>query len=200
MSVHCDVLGAHQHGAFLLHAVSVELRRAVGLVDRAMRAEPGRVAAAGGKGPHAGNPVAAVAFDRPDLRTRTPGQHRARIVAEDRVRHRQIEIGRRHRAAAGLAQAPRGRGVGAGDGLDDMEEGDGIGLDPVRRARQQQAEQPRLMQFVEQRRRQPARALDLAGSRRHRRTDRFGTRDHAPIAGKISGSRNQRVQGHACRT
>jgi len=42
-----------------------------------------------------------------------------------------------------------------------MEEGEGIGLDPVRRARRQQAEQPRLVEFVEQGQRQPARALDL---------------------------------------
>ncbi len=107
-----DVLGAHQHGALLLHAVGIEPRRAVGLVDRAMGAEPGRVPAAGREGPDAGDPVAALAFDRLDLGAGTPGQHRARIVAEDRVRHRQIEIGRRHRAAAGLAQAPGGRGVG----------------------------------------------------------------------------------------
>ena len=147
-------------------AVGVESGRAVGREDRAMRAEPGRVPAARGEGPHAGDPVAALAFDRADPGPGPPGQHGARIVAEDRLRHRQVEIGRRHGAAAGLAQAPGGRGIGLGDGFDDMEEGDGIGLDPVRRARQQQAEQPRLVQLVEQRRRQPARVLDLVRRRR----------------------------------
>src|ERR1700720_3236004 len=68
--------------------------------------------------PPSGYLVAAVAFDRPDLGAGAPGKHRARIVAEDRMRHRQVEIGRRHRAAAGLAEAPGGRGVGARDGLD----------------------------------------------------------------------------------
>src|SRR5476649_2547685 len=102
-----------------------------------MRAEPGRVAAARGEGPYARDPVTAIAFDRLDLGARTPGEYRARIVAEDRVRDRQIEIGGRHGAAAGLAETPGGRTVFAGDGLGDMEEGEGIGLDPVRGARQQ---------------------------------------------------------------
>ena len=180
-----------------LPAVGVEPRRAVGLEDRAMRAEPGRVPAARGEGPHAGDPVAALAFDRPHPWARAPGQHGARIVAEDLLRHRQVEIGRRHGAAAGLAEAPGGRGVGAGDGLDHMEEGDGIGLDAVGRARQQQAEQPRLVQLVEQRRRQPALVLDLVRRRRDGGPHRLGAGDHGRIAGKIGRSRDQRVQDHA---
>ena len=76
-----------------------------------------------------------------------------------------------------------------------MEEGEGIGLDPVRRARQQEAEQARLVQLVEQRRRQPARALDLVRSGRHGGADRLGTRDHGLVARKVGRSRNQRVQG-----
>src|SRR6185295_5631035 len=67
------VLGAHQHGALqLFTGRGIAFRRTVGLVDRAVGAEPGRVAAAGGKGPHAADPVAALAFDRLDLRTGTP--------------------------------------------------------------------------------------------------------------------------------
>ena len=69
--------------------------------------------------PDAGDPVAALTFDRPDLGAGAPRQHRARI-AKDGVRDRQVEIGRRHCTAAGLAEAPRGRGVGLGDGLDDV--------------------------------------------------------------------------------
>src|SRR5665213_3824931 len=75
-----------------------------------------------------------------------------------------------------------------------MEEGEGIGLDPVRGARQQQAEQARLVKLVEQRRRQPARALDLAGGNRNRGAERLGAGDHAAIARQACGSRNQRIQ------
>ena len=119
---------------------------------------------AGGKGPHAGHPEAALAFDRANLGAGAPRQHRARI-AEDRLRHRQVEIGRRHRAAAGLAEAPGGGSISFGDGFDDMEEGYGIGFDPVGRAGQQQPEQLRVVQLVEQRGRQPARGLDIARKR-----------------------------------
>jgi hypothetical protein len=151
----------YQHGALELAAVGPESRRAVGLVDRTVCPEPGGVPAARGEGPHAGDLVAALAFDGFHPGAGAPGQHGARIVAEDRLGHGQIEIGGRHGAAAGLAQAPGGAGIGAGDGLDDMEEGDGVGLDPVRRARHQQAEQLRLVQFVQKRRRQPASVLDF---------------------------------------
>ena len=152
------------------------------------------MSAAGGKGPHAGDPVATLAFDRLDLWTGTPGEHRARVVAEDRLGHRQVEIGRRHGTAAGLAEAPGGRGVVLGDGFDHMEEGDGIGLDAVGRARQQQPEQPRLMQLVEQGRRQPAGLLDLVRGSCDRRADGLGAQDHAPVARKLSRSRGHRVQ------
>src|SRR5438270_11999363 len=113
-----------------------------------MRTTPGGMTTAGGKRPYPRDPITAVAFDRLDPRAGTPGKHRARIAAEDRVRHRKVEVGRRHRATAGLAKAPGGRSVGARDGFDHMEEGDGIGLDPVRRAWQQKAEQLRPMQAL----------------------------------------------------
>src|SRR5436309_15899076 len=99
-----------------------------------MRTKPGAMTTAGGKRPYPRDPITAVAFDRLDPRAGTPGKHRARIAAEDRVRHGQVEIGRLHRATAGLAKAPGGRSVGAGDGLDQMEEGYGNGLVHVRRA------------------------------------------------------------------
>ena len=190
-----DVLGAHQHGALLRNAVGFEFGRAVGLEDRAMRAEPAGVTAAGSECPHPGDFISAVAFDCLDLGAGAPGEHRARIVAEDRTRHRQVEIGRRHRATAGLAEAPGGRTVGACDGLDHMEEGNGIGLDPVRRARQQEAEQFRLMQLVEQGWRQTTAALDLVGGGCDRCADRLGARDHAPVTGKVCGIRGQRLHG-----
>src|ERR1019366_10549011 len=42
--------------------------------------------------------------------------------------------------------------------------------------------------------------LDLARSRRDRRADGLGTRDHAPVARKVGRSRDQRVQGNPLRT
>src|SRR4029079_1276566 len=74
-----DVPGPHQHGALLVHAIGFQFWRAVGPVDRTMRPEPGRVPSAGGKGPNAGDPVTAFAFDRADLGTGSPSPHRARI-------------------------------------------------------------------------------------------------------------------------
>src|SRR6266480_3018695 len=160
-----------------------------------MRTKPGGVTAAGRKRPYPRYPITAIAFDRLDPGAGTPGKHRTRIAAEDRVRYRQVEIGRRHRATAGLAETPGGRTVGARDGLDHMEESDGIGLDPIRRARQQEAEQFRLVQALEQGRRQPPIALDLVGGRRNRGGDGGGARDHASVAGKVSSTRDQRSHG-----
>jgi hypothetical protein len=71
-----------------------------------------------------------------------------------------------------------------------MEEGERIGLDPARRARQQQAEQPGLVELVEQRRGQPARALDFVRRRRDGRTDRLGAEDHGLVARKVGRSRD----------
>ena len=195
-----DLAALHQHRALELPAVGTEPRRAVGLVDRAMGAEPGCVPAARGEGPYAGDLVAAIALDRLDPGARPPSQHGARIVAEDRLGDGEVEIGGRHRAAAGLAQAPGGAGVAARNGFDDMEEGDGIGLDPVRRARHQQAKQPRLVQLVQKRRRQPALVLDFIRSRLDDGPQRLGTGDHRRVTGEVSGRRDQRIQGHPLRT
>ena len=147
--------------------------------------------AAGSKGPHAGNPIAAFAFDGANPGAGPPGQHRARI-AEDRLRYRQVEIGCRHRAAAGLAEAPGRGGVGLGDGFDDVEEGDGIGFDPVGRARQQQAEQLRVVQPVEQGRRQPARCLRCR--RKRPRYRRGGPRPGRSPPGRRQGRQNLRSE------
>lgn len=182
-----DVFGAHQHGAFDLLAIGVTARCAVGGIDRAVGAEPGGVASAGGKRPDPGDAVAAFALDRLDLRAGTPGEHRA-WVGKHLLRNRQVEIGGRHRTAAGLAQAPRRRGIALRNGLNDMEEGDGIGLDPVGRPRQQQAEQPRLMQPVEQVGWQAARHLDIVGGGCNRVPDRLGASDHVAVARKVGGS------------
>ena len=175
-------------------AVGVGLARAVGQEHRAMCAEPGGVAAARGEGPHAGDAIAAFAFDGAHPGARPPGQHRTWIVAEDLLRHRHGEIGCRHRAAAGLAQAPGGRGVCLGDGLDDMEEGDRIGLDAVGRARHQQAEQPRLVQLVQKGVWQAALFLDLVRGGLDDRPQRFGAGNDGGIACEVDGRRNERFQ------
>src|SRR5258708_36779782 len=67
--------GAHQHGALLRLAIGFAPRRAVGRIDRTMRAEPGRGPAAGGERPPPPDPVAPLAFDRPALWARGPGPH-----------------------------------------------------------------------------------------------------------------------------
>src|SRR5579859_439620 len=79
-----DILATHQHGALGLLAIVVEPRGAVGLEDRTVRAKPGGVTAPGRKRPDAGDAIAAFALDGADFGSRTPGQHRAGIVAEDR--------------------------------------------------------------------------------------------------------------------
>ena len=139
--------------------------------------------AAGSKGPHAGDPVAA---SHSTARTLGPGPQAS--TREDRrrsLRHGEVEIRGRHRAAAGLAEAPGRGGIGLGDGFDDVEEGDGIGFDPVGRARQQQAEQLRVVQPVEQRRWQPARIFDVVGSGRDIGADGLRPGDHRPVACEI---------------
>src|SRR5713226_10076341 len=81
----------HQHGALELAAVAPEPRRAVGLVDRTVRAEPGGMPAARGEGPYPGDLVATFALDRLDPWAGAPRQDRARIVAKDRLGHGQLE-------------------------------------------------------------------------------------------------------------
>jgi hypothetical protein len=137
--------------------------------------------------PNTGHAVAAFAFEGANPWTRAPGEHRSR-VAEDLLRYREVEIGRRHRAAAGLAEAPGCRGIGLGDGFDDVEEGDRIGFDSVGRAGEQQAEQLRVVQPVEQGRRQPARTFDVVGSRRDVGAEGLGPGDHRPVAREINRS------------
>lgn len=190
------VLRADQHGALERGAVGVVFGRTVGRKDRAVGAEPGRMAAAGGKGPDAGHPVAALAFDRTNPGAWPPRQHRARI-AKNRLRHRQVEIGRRHRTSAGLAEAPGGGGIRLGDGLDDVEKGEGVGFDPVGRARQQQAKQLRVVQSVEKGGGQPPRGLDLAGSACNARENGLGPGDHRPVAGKIGRICDRNTRDHA---
>jgi len=75
-----------------------------------------------------------------------------------------------------------------GNGFDDVEKGDGIGFDAVGRAGQQQAEQPRVVQPVEQRRRQAARVLDFVGTLPRHQAERPSARAiTVRVAGKVGG-------------
>jgi hypothetical protein len=101
---------------------------------------------AAGKAPAAGGAVAAV--DRNGLAVRTdrpPGENGARR-RENLPRHGGRDIGRGHRAATGLHDAPGGRAVGLGELLDRLHEGCGIDLEAVARAWKQHAQQPRVVQ------------------------------------------------------
>src|SRR6478736_4639612 len=73
-------LAAEQHGAFPGPTVRMALRCAIGLEAWAMRAEPGRMAAAAGKGPVAGDAPASLCADRLCARTHAPGKHITRAT------------------------------------------------------------------------------------------------------------------------
>src|SRR4029077_18509312 len=89
-----------QHRADELAPVGSDARAAVFLEDRAMGAEPGRMAAAGRKAPLTGDPVAARDGDAlaGAGQLRPPGEDAAR-AAEHLDRDLVLEIGRGHRAA-----------------------------------------------------------------------------------------------------
>ena len=150
-----------QDGADLRRAVRLAPRRAVGLDDADMGAEPARLPRAGGKIPARAGLVAAgnrLHF----MVDRAPGQNAGRDV-EDFVGGVGIEIGRGHGADAALAEAPRGRGIGLGDLLLHLHEGFERRLGAAETLRQQRAIKPVLDQRLRHRRRQPPRPLDLVG-------------------------------------
>ncbi len=132
-------LAAEQHGAFPGPAVRMALRRAVGLEARAMRAEPGRMAAAAGEGPVAGDAPAALGADCLRAGTHAPGQHITRAT-EHFARDTRFQEACRHRTAGTLVHAPGDRGIAAGDRFDALDVGRGIQLRATDRARHQQAE------------------------------------------------------------
>ena len=104
---------------------------------------------AAGEAPVAGDAIAAVADDGPRLGiVRPAGRDRAR-VAEHGAGDLRFDIGRRHRHARTLADAPGDAGVALRDRLHHLEQGRRLDLLAVAGARDQQAEQPRLVQRVE---------------------------------------------------
>ena len=152
--------GREQHPARLGGAVRPPSRCAIGFVDRALAAEPRRLAAAAGEGEGARHAVAAVDRDRAPVGARPPGQDRP-PVAEDLPRHGGRHVPGDHGAARRLAEAPRGAGVRPAHLLEDAHEGGGIELGPVERAGEEEAVEPRVEERRDQGLRQPARPLAL---------------------------------------
>ena len=132
--------------------------------------------------PFAGDPVAARGGDGAVLVGRSPGDQAARI-AEDRARRLERDVGRDQRRAVADESVPADRAVEAGDLLDRAQVGPGLDLVAADRARQQHAEQPRLVQLAQKRFGDVLRALDLIGRRREggtqgaRACDRIGFGD-----------------------
>ena len=75
------------------------------------------------------------------------------------------DVGRRHREARALADAPRDARIALRERLDHLKQGRGLDLLAVIGARDQQTEQPRVMQRIEHVIRQATLALDaVAGA------------------------------------
>ena len=123
-----------QAGAHRRAAVAFAPRLAVRLDHRHMAAEPARVVAAAGKGPGRRHVIAAGDGARL-ARTRPPGEDAAR-AAENVLRHLGRKIGRGHRAAGILVEAPGKAGVDPGERLDDRHVLRRQQLGPAERARQ----------------------------------------------------------------
>ncbi len=140
-----------------------------------MRADPAGMPAAAGEIPAAGNPVAAGHRDRPRLVGRAPGHGRAR-VAPDLARRGEVHIGRDQPGAVGDRHAPGDRAVGPRQLLDRAYIGAGLDLVAADRARQQHAEEPRLMERVEEARRQPPGRFDRISGGKDRRGEVAGAR------------------------
>ena len=139
-----------QHGEkFAGLAVPPWLRLTIGRAHGAVAAQPRGVLEAAGKTPFAGDAVAAVADHHPGLGVvGTGGQHRA-AVADDGTGDLRTDVGRRHREARALADAPRDARIALRERLDHLKQGRGLDLLAVIGARDQQAEQPRVMQRIE---------------------------------------------------
>ena len=140
-------------------AVGVQQLRAVLVVNRHVATQPGRIMAAARKAPGRGHPVAALDDSRL-AGPRPPGEDAARS-AKDLLCRGRIEIGRGHRAAGALVEAPRRTGIALGDFLDDPDIGRGQKLGAAQRARQQHAEEAALDHRRDDRLGQFALALDL---------------------------------------
>ena len=156
-----------------------------------MPAQPGGMAAAAAKAPHAGNTPAALDRRHPARPLRkAPGQHRARIGEKLRRRLRR-HVGGGHRTGIALRHAPRGAGVAARHGIHRLEEGRQVKLGATHRARQQHAEHARVEDRILYIRRQ---ALGRVNARRGGIEDGGqGTRARNPVMAGRDGGAGRKV-------
>jgi hypothetical protein len=144
------LLDRKQPGPHRRPAGIVEAPRAVGLDNRTVRTHPGCVSAAAGEIPAAGDPVAAWNRDPAAIVRRTPSAGRPHIAEHD-ARRVEVEIRRKETDAVGDRHAPADRAVGPRQFPDRVNIGRGRDLVAADRARVEHAEEPRGVQFVDQR-------------------------------------------------
>ncbi len=140
-----------------------------------MRAEPARLARAGGKFPARIGEVTA-GHRLHFMRDRAPGEDAGRHV-ENLVGRIAVEIGRRHGADRALAKAPRRRGVGLGNFLLHLHEDFERRFGSAQALRQQRAIKSVLDQGGNHRLGQAPRPFDLVSLPRDQRIERPRTFD-----------------------
>jgi hypothetical protein len=140
----------------------IEPQRAVRFEHLAVRAHPAGLPAAAGEIPPAGQAIARVDRSRARSVWRSPGHDAARI-SEDRVIDRRLQKGRDQGGTVGDECDPRDRSVVPGKLFDRRHVDRRLRLVAARRARQQHAQQPRVMEPAQQRLGDAPRALDLVG-------------------------------------
>jgi hypothetical protein len=173
------LFGREQPAAQDRPAGIVETQQAVRLDDAAMRPDPGGMAAAAGEIPAAADPVATWHRDRFRLVRRTPGDRGARI-APDCPRNLRRKIGRDQPGRVGDRNAPAYRAVGPRQFLERQHIGAGLDLVAVDRARQQHAEEARLVQRIQKGHGQSPGPLDLIGGGFDRRGEIACPRQRVP--------------------
>ena len=157
-------------------AKAVEPERAVRFEHMAVRAHPTGLPAAAGEIPLAGQAIASVHRSRARSVWRSPGHDAARI-SEDGAIDRRLQIGGDQGRTVGDECVPRDRGVVPGELFDRRHVERRLRLVAPRRARQQHAEQPRVMEPPQQRLGDAPRALDLVGRGGNLRPELAGAGD-----------------------
>jgi len=170
-------------------AETVEPQRAVRFEHMAVRAHPSGLPAAAGEIPLAGQAIADVDRSRARSVWRSPG-HDAAWISEDVLIDRRLQIGGDQGGTVGDECVPRDRGVVPGEFLDRRHVDRRLRLVATRRARQQHAEQPRVMEPPQQRLGDAPRALDLVGCGGNLRAELAGDRVRRSCA------RTRRWQAH----
>jgi len=151
-----------QEGADRGPAEAVEPQCSVRFEHMAMRAHPAGLPAAAGEIPLAGQAIAGVDRGCSRIVWRSPGHDAARISKEGVIDGR-LQIGGDQGGTVGDEYVPGDRGIVPGELFDRRHVGRGLRLVAARRARQQHAKQPRVMEPSQQRLGDALRALDLVG-------------------------------------